>query len=126
MKATLAPGVAATRPGKPVGRRGAADAPLTRLDRRLGRTARSGPAGGWASISIAFKRSLVSQFQPRMLVALVMPFLIMFVGLILLSWLLWTPIQNWLLEVLGGWNAFESVDQWLVGLGLFSLNRRCR
>ncbi|MGO3131413.1 MAG: EI24 domain-containing protein [Alcaligenes sp.] len=82
---------------------------------------RSGPAGNWASVSTAFRRSLVSQFQPRMLIALVMPFLIMFVGLILLSWLLWTPIQNWLLELLGGWNAFESVDQWLVGLGLFSL-----
>lgn len=84
-------------------------------------SSRSGAVGSWASVSTAFRRSVVSQFQPRMLLALIMPFLIMFVGLILLSWLLWTPIHDWLLGLLGSWNTFEAVDQWLVNLGLFSL-----
>ena len=77
--------------------------------------------GGWFSVPTAFKRALVSQLQPRMLLALVMPFAIMLLGLVLLTWLLWTPIQGWLTQVLSDWNAFESVDQWLIGLGLFSI-----
>ncbi|MCX5589720.1 EI24 domain-containing protein [Alcaligenes endophyticus] len=75
----------------------------------------------WFSVSSAFARAVVSQLQPRMIFALLMPFFFMLVGFILLSWLLWTPVQGWLTQVLTEWNLFDNVDQWLVSIGLFSL-----
>lgn len=75
----------------------------------------------WLTVPAAFTRALVSQLQPRMIFALLMPFVFMLLGFVLLSWLLWTPVQAWLTQVLTQWDLFENVDQWLVGLGLFSL-----
>lgn len=77
--------------------------------------------GPWLGVVAAFGRALVSQLQARMLLALLMPFLFMLLGFIILTWLLWSPIQAWLTELLTNWQLFHSVDQWLVNLGLFSL-----
>lgn len=76
---------------------------------------------GAADLAEAFRRALVSIWHPRMLLALLLPFLIMTVGAVVLIWLAWTPVSDWLLQQQSGWNALESADAWLVGLGLFSL-----
>lgn len=69
----------------------------------------------------AFTRAFVSQLQPRMLLAILMPFLLILLGFVVLTWLLWTPVQTWLTQLLSSWNAFQSIDTWLISLGLFSL-----
>ncbi|PWF25113.1 hypothetical protein DD235_02825 [Corticimicrobacter populi] len=66
-------------------------------------------------------RALVSQCHPRMLFALLLPFLIMFVGGSLLLWLAWTPLTQALQNGLDGVGVVNRVDQWMVMAGLFSL-----
>lgn len=44
----------------------------------------------------AFQRALVSQCHPAMLFAVLLPFLIAMAGALLLLWLCWTPLTEWL------------------------------
>jgi hypothetical protein len=81
-------------------------------------TARS---AGLAGVGQAFKRALVSQCHPRMLFAVLLPFLIMLVGAILLLWFFWTPLSDWLRSIVSESSFFNNVDAWLVAAGLFSL-----
>jgi len=74
-----------------------------------------------AGIARAFKRALVSQCHPAMLFAVLMPFLIALLGAILLLWLFWTPLTDWLRVEAAQWEVVNQVDAWLVGIGLFSL-----
>lgn len=79
------------------------------------------PAAGLASVGLAFRRALVSQCHPKMLLAIFMPFLVALVGAIILLWLFWTPLTNWLDAQAAGWTIINSIDQWLLALGLFSI-----
>lgn len=82
---------------------------------------RPAPATGLAAVSLAFRRALVSQFHPSMLLAMLLPFLIAFVGAVVMLWLFWTPLTGWLdTQVMDG-SYVDSVDQWLVTVGLFSI-----
>jgi len=74
-----------------------------------------------ASVARAFRRAAVSQCHPRMLFAVLMPFLIALVGAFLLLWLFWTPLTDWLRAEASQWQVVNQVDDWLVGIGLFSL-----
>ncbi|MDR0481102.1 MAG: EI24 domain-containing protein [Gallionellaceae bacterium] len=74
-----------------------------------------------ASIGRAFKRALVSQCHPSMLFAILLPFLIAFVGAIVLFWLCWSPLMGWLGNEFDQRQFIENADQWLVAMGLFSL-----
>jgi len=76
---------------------------------------------GLAGIGKAFLRALKSQCHPRMLFALLLPFLITLGGAILLIWLFWDPLTGWLTAQVSQWNFIERADQWLLALGLFSL-----
>ena len=78
-------------------------------------------ASGMASVCTAFRRAAVSQLQPRMLLAVFLPFLIAFVGAIVLLWMFWTPLTGWLENQALDLGLVNSVDQWLVAIGLFSL-----
>ncbi len=77
-------------------------------------------AGLWG-VARAFKRAVVSQCHPRMLLAMLLPFVVMFVGGVLLIWLFWDPLTGWLTTEAGQWQAVNRVDEWLVAIGLFSL-----
>jgi len=55
---------------------------------------------GLTGVGQAFWRALVSQFHPRMLFALLLPFLIMLVGAILLLVLALGPLTDWLEQML--------------------------
>ncbi len=74
-----------------------------------------------AAIARAFKRALVSQCHPNMLFAVLLPFLIALVGAILLLWLFWAPLTEWLRLEAGEWETVNQVDAWLVSVGLFSV-----
>lgn len=71
----------------------------------------------------ALTRAMVSQCSPKMLGALILPFLVALVGAVLLFWLFWTPLK----EMIGVWLMQLDVidmpaDLWIVGAGLFAVN----
>lgn len=76
---------------------------------------------GLTLVGQAFRRALISQLHPRMLVALFLPFLIAVLGAALLLWFFWTPLTGWLDQEASSWGVFNTVDGWLVAVGLFSL-----
>lgn len=84
-------------------------------------SARSGGSGGWGMVTLAFRRALVSQLHPKMLMALFLPFIIAFLGGIILLWVFWSPLTGWLNLQVESWDVVNQIDAWLVGIGLFSI-----
>ncbi len=78
-------------------------------------------ASGLTLVGQAFRRAFISQLHPSMIVALLLPFFIAFVGAILLLWFFWTPLTGWMDQEASSWGLFNTVDGWMVALGLFSL-----
>lgn len=76
---------------------------------------------GWAAVGLAFRRALVSQIHPKMLAALLMPFAIALIGVIVLLWAFWTPLTGWLDTQMSQWGIVNHVDEWLLAVGLFSI-----
>ncbi|OWT61750.1 EI24 domain-containing protein [Candidimonas nitroreducens] len=76
---------------------------------------------GLSGVGLAFRRAVVSQCHPKMLLAVLMPFLIAIVGAIILLWAFWTPLTHWLNTEVSGWGLLDHVDQWMVAIGLFSV-----
>ena len=76
---------------------------------------------GLALVGQAFRRAAASQLHPRMLAALFLPFVIAFLGAVLLLWFFWQPLTGWLDHEASSWGLFNTVDGWLVAVGLFSL-----
>lgn len=81
------------------------------------------PAGsaGLSGVARALRRALVSQLHPRMLFALLMPFLITLAGAVVLIWLCWDPVTAWLQRTVSDWAVVAQVDEWLIAAGLVSL-----
>jgi hypothetical protein len=77
---------------------------------------------GLSGVGQAFWRGLVSQAHPRMLFALLMPFLIMLVGAILLMLFALGPLKTWLNQMLSETSALMTANEWLASKGLFSLD----
>lgn len=82
---------------------------------------RSTPVSGFQAVGVAFKRALISQCHPKMLLALLLPFFIALVGAVLLLWVFWTPLTNWLDATALDWSYLNEFDQWLLAVGLFSI-----
>lgn len=78
-------------------------------------------SAGLEGVGQAFWRALVSQMHPRMLLALLLPFLIMLVGAILLLVLGLGPISDWLSQQLSESTMLIAVNDWMLSVGLFSL-----
>lgn len=76
---------------------------------------------GLGAVGLAFKRAVVSQCHPKMLMALLLPFLIALLGAIGLLWAFWTPLTAWLNMQVADWEIVNQVDQWLLAVGLFSI-----
>lgn len=72
-------------------------------------------------VSRAFGRAVVSQFHPAMLFALLLPFLIVLLGSIILVWLFWVPVTEWLRHGFETWPVISQADAWLLAMGLVSL-----
>ncbi len=76
---------------------------------------------GLSGVGSAFWRALVSQLHPRMLFALLLPFLIMLVGALLLLWLGLGPLTDWLNAQLSQSTMLIAANDWMLSMGLFSL-----
>ena len=79
-------------------------------------------SAGLSGVGQAFWRALVSQVHPRMLFALLMPFLIMLVGAILLLVFALSPLTTWLNQQLSESPLLISANEWMLSMGLFSLS----
>jgi len=78
-------------------------------------------SAGLSGVAEAFWRALVSQLHPRMLFALLLPFLIMLVGAILLLVLALGPLTDWLNQQLSESTLLIAANDWMLSVGLFSL-----
>ena len=76
---------------------------------------------GLSGVGLAFWRAFVSQLHPRMLFALLLPFLIMLVGALLLLWLGLGPLTDWLNAQLSQSTMLIAANDWMLSMGLFSL-----
>ncbi len=74
-----------------------------------------------AGVAQAFGRALRSQLHPRMLFALLLPFLIMLGGAILLLIIGLGPLTSWLDQQISESSTIIQANQWLLSMGLFSL-----
>lgn len=81
----------------------------------------SRPANGLSLVRQAFGRAFFSQFHPAMLAALLLPFAIALLGAALLLWFFWTPLTAWMDQQASSWGLFNTIDGWLVAIGLFSI-----
>jgi len=72
-------------------------------------------------VSRAFGRAVVSQFHPAMLFALLLPFFIVLLGSVILVWLFWAPVTDWLRHGFETWPVIGQVEAWLLAMGLVSL-----
>ncbi|CAB3705884.1 EI24 domain-containing protein [Achromobacter pestifer] len=81
----------------------------------------SAAGAGAVSVGQAFKRALVSQCHPTMLFAVLLPFLIALVGCLLLLYLFWTPLNDWLALEASRWDFVNRAEDWMLAMGLFSL-----
>jgi len=82
---------------------------------------RSSSTTGLAAVGVAFKRALVTQCHPKMLLTLLQPFFIALVGAVVLIWAFWTPLTNWLDAYALNWSYLNEFDQWMLAIGLFSI-----
>ncbi|MFT0850486.1 EI24 domain-containing protein [Achromobacter sp. F4_2707] len=76
---------------------------------------------GLAAVVLAFKRALASQLHPKMLMAVLLPFIIALLGAIVLLWVFWEPLNNWLMTQSADWGVLNTIDGWLLAIGLFSI-----
>ena len=76
---------------------------------------------GLDGVAQAFGRALRSQMHPRMLLALLLPFLIVLGGGIILLVVALGPLTRWLDQQISTSAVVMTADQWLVTIGLFSL-----
>jgi|SRR5690625_97778 len=73
------------------------------------------------AVVLAFRRALVSQCHPKMLGALLMPFLIALLGAIVLLWVFWTPLTQWLDSWLSEFGVIDTLDKWMLAIGWVSV-----
>ncbi len=78
-------------------------------------------SSGMSGVGQAFARAVRSQFHPRMLFALLLPFVIMLIGAIVLFAVALGPLSSWMDRQITESVTVVQADQWLVSLGLFSL-----
>ncbi len=78
-------------------------------------------SAGLTGVGDAFGRALLSQFHPKMLLALLLPFMLMMVGALLVLFLALGPLTDWLDQQLSATTPLLVAAQWLQSMGLFSL-----
>lgn len=78
-------------------------------------------SAGLQGVGLAFGRAVVSQFRGPMLLALLLPFLVALVGAVVLIWLFWTPLTEWLQGTLFSLPLMGQIDGMLVAIGIASL-----
>ncbi len=69
----------------------------------------------------AFGRAMVSQMQPRMLLALLLPFAAALIAMLFFARFLWGPVSDWLNMFVMQSELVSDMESWMLGVGLFSL-----
>lgn len=70
----------------------------------------------------ALRLAVSSQLHPKMLGAILLPFMVALVGAVLLLWLFWTPLKEQIGFWLSQWGVLDAqADLWVVGAGLFAI-----
>jgi hypothetical protein len=87
----------------------------------VARPGNANPSTGLALVGLAFRRAVVSQLHPKMIMALFLPFIIALLGAIVLLSLFWSPLTAWLDAQSAGWDYVNDVNNWMLAVGLFSL-----
>ena len=88
---------------------------------RLPERAEDSNSLGLEGVGQAFGLAVKSQLHPRMLFAMLLPFVIMFIGAIVLLLVALGPLTAWMDRQITASAAVVQADQWLVSLGLFSV-----
>lgn len=78
-------------------------------------------ATGLSLVGLAFRRAFVTQLHPKMLAALFLPFVIALLGAVILLWFFWDPLNTWLGSESSGWGILNTMDEWMLAFGLFSI-----
>jgi hypothetical protein len=78
-------------------------------------------SSGLTGVAQAFGRAIQSQFHPRMLFALLLPFLIMLGGAVLMLLIALGPLTSWLDQQISESTTIIQANQWMLSMGLFSL-----
>ncbi len=78
-------------------------------------------SAGLDGVGLALGRALASQFRGPMLMALLLPFAVALLGAIVLLWLFWTPLSQWLQATLFSWSLVNQLDSLLMAIGIASL-----
>lgn len=75
----------------------------------------------YEGVGRAFGRALVSQLQPRMLLALLLPFAAALIAMLFFARFLWGPVADWLNLFVTQSEMMTDMESWMAGVGLFSL-----
>lgn len=73
-------------------------------------------------IQQSLSRAVVSQLTPKMLGALLLPFLVAVLGSVILLWLFWTPLKDHIAIWLSQWGVLNGQsDLWIISVGLLAV-----
>lgn len=70
-----------------------------------------------ASVARSLAKATASQFHPKMLALLIGPFLLSIIVWAVLAWLIWSPLNHWLGDMLFSSGFLKTLDQWLISAG---------
>ena len=71
----------------------------------------------------AFVRAIASQFHPKMLALLILPFVVSVVLWVVGAWLLWTPVTTWLQGAIFDWSWMAGLQRWSASIGFPGLQQ---
>ena len=75
----------------------------------------------YEGVGRAFGRAMVSQMQPRMLLALLLPFAAALIAMLFFARFLWEPLADWLDVFITQSTLMTDMESWMAGVGLFSV-----
>jgi len=78
-------------------------------------------ASPYDGVGRAFGRAMMSQLQPRMLLALLLPFAAALIAMLFFARFLWEPVSDWLNLFVTQSELMTNMEGWMADVGLFSL-----
>ncbi|MGO1765842.1 hypothetical protein CAP48_15905 [Advenella sp. S44] len=75
----------------------------------------------YEGVGRAFGRAIVSQMQPRMLLALLLPFAAALIAMLFFARFLWEPLSDWLDVFITQSTFMTEMESWIAAVGLFSV-----
>lgn len=79
-------------------------------------------ANSYLSTADSFRKGLVTQFQPRMLFAVLMPLVVGLLSIIMLLIYAWNPLDHWFETSVADWTWFQKTQSSLSGWGVSTMS----